>query len=169
MSAPEIAIIGSGINALTAGAMLAKSGKRVALFEREAVAGGCMRSETLAEGVTYDPLATTFVLWVTGAAHAALGADLARHGVEFCATDTPTGVLLPDGRALTYKMDRAANVAAFDAGYPGDGGQLAADLDAFAADADLLFGLMGGDPWSKSTAKLLGKEAWKRKPPDKIS
>ncbi|MYM54055.1 phytoene desaturase family protein [Thalassovita mangrovi] len=164
MSAPEIAIVGSGINALTAGAMLAKSGKRVALFEREAVAGGCMRSETLAEGVTYDPLATTFVLWVTGAAHAALGADLARHGVEFCATGTPTGVLLPDGRALTYKMDRAANVAAFDAGHPGDGGQLAADLDGFAADADLLFGLMGGDPWSKSTAKLLGKEAWKRKP-----
>ncbi|TNE68691.1 MAG: NAD(P)/FAD-dependent oxidoreductase [Rhodobacteraceae bacterium] len=160
----DIAIIGSGINALTAGAMLAKSGKKVALFEREEVAGGCMRTETLAEGVSYDPLATTFVLWVTGAAHGALGEDLARHGVEFCATDTPTGVLLPDGRALTYKMDRAANVAAFNAAHPGDGDQLAADLDAFAADAELLFGLMGGDPWSKSTAKLLTKEAWKRKP-----
>ncbi|WP_417267693.1 phytoene desaturase family protein [Celeribacter baekdonensis] len=160
----DIAIIGTGINALVAGALLAKSGKRVAMFEREAVAGGCMRSETLAEGVTYDPLATTFVLWVTGAAHGALGADLARHGVEFCATDTPTGVLLPDGRALTYKMDRAANMAAFDAVHRGDGAQLGADLDAFAADAELLFGLMGGDPWSKSTAKLLGKEAWKRKP-----
>ncbi|WP_417259600.1 phytoene desaturase family protein [Celeribacter sp.] len=165
MTAPlDIAIIGSGINALTAGAMLAKSGKRVALFEREDVAGGCMRSETLAEGVTYDPLATTFVLWVTGAAHGALGDDLARHGVEFCATDTPTGVLLPDGRALTYTTDRAANVRAFDAVHSGDGAQLAADLDAFGADAELLFGLMGGDPWSKSTAKLLAKETWKRKP-----
>ncbi|SDG06597.1 Phytoene dehydrogenase-related protein [Celeribacter baekdonensis] len=160
----DIAIIGTGINALVAGALLAKSGKRVAMFEREAVAGGCMRSETLAEGVTYDPLATTFVLWVTGAAHGALGADLARHGVEFCATDTPTGVLLPDGRALTYKMDRAVNMAAFDAIHSGDGAQLGADLAAFGADAALLFGLMGGDPWSKSTAKLLGKEAWKRKP-----
>ena len=160
----DVAIIGTGINALTAGAMLTKSGKRVALFEREAVAGGCMRSEELAPGVTHDPLATTFVLWVTGAAHGALGEDLARHGVEFCATDTPTGVLLPDGRALTYKTDRAANVAAFDAAHPGDGHQLAADLDQFAADAELLFGLMGGDPWSKSTAKLLAKQAWKRSP-----
>ncbi|MBU2868410.1 phytoene desaturase family protein [Pacificibacter marinus] len=160
----DIAIIGSGINSLAAGALLSKSGKKVALFERETVAGGCMRSETLAEGVTYDPLATTFVLWVTGGAHAELGADLARHGVEFCATRTPTGVLLPDGRALTYKTDRAANIAAFDAVNAGDGQQLAADLDAFGADAELLFGLMGGDPWSKSTVKLLGKEAWKRKP-----
>ncbi len=165
MTAPiDIAIIGSGINALTAGAMLAKSGKKVALYEREAVAGGCMRSETLAEGVTYDPLATTFVLWVTGAAHGALADNLARHGVEFCATDTPTGVLLPDGRALTYKTDRAANVAAFDAVEAGDGAQLARDLDSFGADAELLFGLMGGDPWSKSTTKLLAKETWKRKP-----
>ncbi|CAN0584112.1 unnamed protein product, partial [Ectocarpus sp. 12 AP-2014] len=110
------------------------------------------------------PLATTFVLWVTGAAHGALAGDLEKHGVEFCATDTPTGVLLPDGRALTYRMDRAANVAAFDAVAPGDGAQLAADLDAFGADAELLFGLMGGDPWSRATAKLLGKEAWKRTP-----
>jgi phytoene dehydrogenase-like protein len=164
MTSTDIAIIGSGINALVAGAMLAKSGKRVVVFEREAVAGGCMRSEELAEGVTYDPLATTFVLWVTGAAHAALGADLARHGVEFCATDTPTGVLLPDGRALVYKMDRAENTAAFNAVNAGDGTQLAADLDAFGGDAGLLFGLMGGDPWSKSTAALLAKEGWRRKP-----
>ncbi|MEY8839039.1 phytoene desaturase family protein [Cribrihabitans sp. XS_ASV171] len=161
---PDVAIVGSGINALAAAAMLAKSGKRVAVFEREEVAGGCMRTETLAEGVTYDPLATTFVLWVTGAAHGALGEDLARHGVEFCATDTPTGVLLPDGRALTYTTDRARNVTAFDAAHEGDGQRLSADLDAFGADADLLFGLMSGDPWSRPTAKMMGREAWKRTP-----
>ncbi|WP_428929375.1 phytoene desaturase family protein [Marinibacterium sp. SX1] len=160
----DVAIIGTGINALTAGAMLARSGKRVVLFEREEVAGGCMRTEELAPGAVHDPLATTFVLWVTGAAHGALGEDLARHGVEFLATDTPTGVLLPDGRALTYSTDRARNVAAFDAAHPGDGAQLAADLDAFAGNAGLLFGLMGGDPWSKGTARLLGKEAWARGP-----
>lgn len=163
-TAPDIAIVGSGINALTAGAMLAKSGKRVALFEQADEPGGCMRTEPLAEGAVYDPLAATFVLWVTGGAHGVLGEDLARHGVEFCTTDTPTGVLLPDGRALTYRMDRAANVAAFDAAAPGDGAQLAADLDAFGANANLIFGLMGGDPWSKSTAKLLAREAWQRKP-----
>ncbi|WP_158972084.1 phytoene desaturase family protein [Chachezhania sediminis] len=161
-SAYDVAIVGSGINALTAGAMLAKAGKKVAVFEREAAAGGCMRTEDLGEGVVIDPLATTFVLWVTGAGHGALAGDLARHGVEFCATDTPTGVLLPDGRALVYKMDRAANVAAFDAEAAGDGAQLAADLDGFGAKANLMFGLMGGDPWSRGTAKLLAKEGWSR-------
>ncbi|MFY1708927.1 phytoene desaturase family protein [Tritonibacter scottomollicae] len=160
----DVAIIGSGINALTSGALLAKAGKRVVLLERESVAGGCMRTEPLVDGVLHDPLATTLVLWVTGAAHAALGDDLTRHGVEFCATQTPTGVLLPDGQALVYQMDRAANVAAFNAAAAGDGDQLSADLDAFGGKAELLFGLMGGDPWSRATAKLLGKEAWKRGP-----
>ncbi|WP_116085401.1 NAD(P)/FAD-dependent oxidoreductase [Tropicimonas sp. IMCC34011] len=162
MSSRPYAIVGSGINALVAGALLAKAGKPVVVFEREAVAGGCMRTETLAEGYTYDPLATTFVLWVTGGAHEKLGEDLARHGVEFCATDTPTGVLRPDGSAQVYKMDRAANVAAFNEVAPGDGDRLAADLDGFAEDASLIFGLMGGDPWSSKTARMIGKEAWSR-------
>ena len=37
---PDHVIIGSGINALVAGAMLALKGDRVLLLEREAVAGG---------------------------------------------------------------------------------------------------------------------------------
>lgn len=158
----DFAIVGSGINALTAGALLAKAGKRVALYEREAVAGGCIRTEELAPGFTCDPLATTFVLWVTGGAHAELADDLTRHGLEFCATSTPTGVLLPDGRALTLTMDRAANITAFNAVAAGDGDRLNKDLTAFAGDADLMFGLMGGDPWSRPTAKLLARQAWKR-------
>ncbi|KZL05047.1 zeta-carotene-forming phytoene desaturase [Pseudovibrio axinellae] len=164
MTALDYAIVGSGINALAAGAVLAKAGKKVALFEREAVAGGCVRTEELAPGYLYDPLATTFVLWVTGGAHAKLAGDLERHGVEFCTTQTPTGALLPNGKALTYSTDRATNVAAFNAASAGDGDRLSSDLDAFAQDADLLFGLMGGDPWSLQTASMLGKQAWKRGP-----
>ncbi len=38
-------IIGSGINGLVAAAMLAIKGDRVLVLEREAVAGGCMRTE----------------------------------------------------------------------------------------------------------------------------
>ncbi|WP_288947828.1 NAD(P)/FAD-dependent oxidoreductase [uncultured Paracoccus sp.] len=164
MTSCDIAIIGSGINALTAGAMLAKSGRRVALFERAPVAGGCIRTEELAPGYLHDPLATTFVLWVTGGAHGALAPDLASHGVEFLTTETPTGVLLPDGRSLGWSMDRAANIAAFNAAHSGDGDQLGRDLDGFAAKAELLFGLMGGDPWSRQTALLLGRETWRRRP-----
>ena len=54
--------------------------KRVALFEQADDPGGCMRTEPLAEGAVYDPLATTFVLWVTGGAHGVLGEPRARGG-----------------------------------------------------------------------------------------
>lgn len=163
-AALDHAIVGSGINALTAGALLAKAGRRVALFEREDVAGGCIRTGELAPGYTYDPLATTFVLWVTGGAHGRLAGDLERHGVRFRTTDAPTGALLPDGRALVWTTNRAANVAAFDAQAPGDGARLAADLDAFAADAEMMFGLMAGNPWSRGGAAMLSREAWRRGP-----
>ena len=40
-------IVGSGINSLVCGAMLAKKGFRVALLERNDQLGGCIRTEAL--------------------------------------------------------------------------------------------------------------------------
>ena len=74
-------IIGSGINALVAAAMLARKGDRVLVLEREARLGGCMlTAEVTLPGYTHDVMAATFVLFLTSPAHAALSADLARHG-----------------------------------------------------------------------------------------
>ena len=155
-------VVGSGINGLVAAAMLAGQGRRVLVLEREERLGGCIRSDALTlPGFTHDTLAATWVLFVTGPAMAALGPDLARHGLEFANGPIPTGVLRPDGSHLVARTDRDANAAAFDALAPGDGAAHRAELALVEGHADLLFGLLGGRLWSRSTAGLLARAAWK--------
>ncbi|RMD90093.1 MAG: NAD(P)/FAD-dependent oxidoreductase [Alphaproteobacteria bacterium] len=160
----DVAIVGSGINALVAAALLSRRGRRVVVLERADRPGGCMRSEELAPGFVHDVMAATFVLFLTGPAHAELGADLARHGLEFCHTDHPTAVLRPDGSSLVLTTDRAANVAAFEALAAGDGARHRSDVEAVERDAPFLFQLLGGPAWGWPLARLLIREAWRRGP-----
>lgn len=156
-------IVGGGINALVAAALLSGKGGKVLLLERADHLGGCMLStEATLPGFTHDVMAATFVLFLTGPAYGELGADLARHGLEFCYTPHPTAALRPDGTCAVLTMDRAANVAALNALSPGDGDRHAADVGSVEASAPLLFGLLGGQLWSFSTARLLAREAWRR-------
>ncbi len=164
MAAFDHLIIGSGINALVAAAMLSRKGDSVLVIERENRIGGCMftSDEVTLPGFRHDVMAATFVLFLTGPAHEALGEDLKKHGLEFCHTNHPTAVLRPDGSSLVLSTDRAANVAAFNAVHPGDGDQHAADVGAVEADAAFLFALLGQPLWSRQTLTLLAKQAWKR-------
>ena len=160
---PDHVIIGSGINALVAGAMLALKGSRVVLLEREAVAGGCLRTEEITlPGFKHDVMAATWVLFMTSPAGAALGPHLARQGFEYCHTPHPTAVVRPDGSALVLTTDRAANVAGFDALAAGDGAAHARDVGGVEADAPFLFSILGGSLWSWATAKLLLGQVRKR-------
>jgi phytoene dehydrogenase-like protein len=162
---PDHIIVGSGINALVCAALLTAKGRRVLVLERNEQIGGCIRAEeATAPGFIHDVMATTFLLFITSPAFATLGEDLARHGLEFCNTQTPTGVLRPDGSYLIHRMDRAANVAALNAAALGDGDRYGRDLAGVEQDAGLLFGLLGGNLWSAATAKLLAREAWRRGP-----
>ncbi|MBJ3777927.1 phytoene desaturase family protein [Acuticoccus mangrovi] len=163
MNAYHHIIVGAGINALVCAAMLSRK-RRVLVLEREAVAGGTMRTATLAEGFTYDPLATTFVLFMASPAYAALGEALAAEGLTFAKTAHPTGVLMVDGRALALSSDRAANIAAFDALAAGDGVRHGAEMAGIERDADLIFGLFNNRLWSAATLKRLAREAMKRGP-----
>lgn len=156
-------IVGSGINALVCAAMLGGKGHKVTVLERNDRIGGCIRTEAItAPGFIHDVMATTFVLFVTSPAFAALGADLARHGLEFADSQTPTGVLLPDGRHALLSKDRAGNIASFDALAAGDGKTFDAEMQRFGGDAGLVFGLLGGSLWSAATLKLILREAWRR-------
>lgn len=165
MQSPDHIIIGSGINALVAGALLSLSGKRVLLLERNDMAGGCLRTEEITlPGFRHDVMAATWVLFMTSPAGAALGPHLARHGFDYCHTAHPTAVLRPDGSSLVLTTDRAANIKAFDALAAGDGARHAADVGGIEADAPFLFSLLGGDLWSWPTLKLLFSQARKRGP-----
>jgi phytoene dehydrogenase-like protein len=156
MAQADYIIVGSGINALVCAALLGRKGRRVIVLERNDRIGGCIRSEAVtAPGFLHDVMATTFVLFITSPAFAALGADLARHGLAFANADLPTGVLLPDGRHAVLSRTRAANVAAFDALAPGDGAAFERSMAALGRNAGLVFGLLGGQLWSPATLRLL--------------
>ncbi len=163
MAAADHIIVGSGINALVAAALLGRKGHRVLLLERNDRIGGCVRTEAITEpGFIHDVMATTFVLFITSPAYAALAEALGARGVAFAHSKAPTGVLLPDGRSAVLRMDRAANVAAFEALAAGDGAAFAREIDAMGGDFPLIFALLGGRLWSRATAKLLVREAWRR-------
>jgi phytoene dehydrogenase-like protein len=165
MAAADYIIVGSGINGLTCAALLGKKGRRVLVLEREKVAGGCMRTEAAtAPGYIHDVMATTFVLFITSPAFGKLGRDLARHGLDFCHTGNPTGVVLPDGRSLVLSMDRAANQAKLNSLLPGEGDRFRADIGIVDRDAQFLFAMLGGALWTRAIATLLLKEAWRQGP-----
>lgn len=165
MASADYIIVGSGINGLTCAALLGRKGRRVLVLERENVAGGCMRTEPVTTpGYIHDVMATTFVLFITSPAFGKLGADLARHGLDFCHIANPTGVLLPDGRSLVLSMDRATNQARMNAIQAGEGERFRADIDVVDRDAPFLFAMLGGALWTRAIAKLLLREAWLRGP-----
>ena len=160
---PDHVIIGSGINALVAGAMLALKGRRVLLLEREDVPGGCLRTEEITVPCfRHDVMAATWVLFMTSPAGAALGPHLARHGFDYAHTPHPTAVVRPNGEALVLTTDRAKNIAAFNALAAGDGDRHAADVGRIEADAPFLFSLLGGTLWSWPTARLMWGQVRRR-------
>lgn len=162
MQDPDHVIIGSGINGLVAASLLALKGRRVLVLEREPVLGGCMRSEELIPGFLHDPMAATFVLFMTGPAAAALGPHLAKHGFDYCHTPHPTAVLRPDGEALVMTTDRTENIRRFNALAEGDGEAHAAVVQRIEAEAPFLFALLGSPAWGWPMLKLLLGQVRKR-------
>jgi phytoene dehydrogenase-like protein len=163
MAAPDYVIVGSGINALVAAALLGRKGRKVVVVERNDRIGGCIRTEEItAPGFVHDVMATTFVLFITSPAYAELGPELEKRGLALAHSPTPTAVLLPDGRHAILAMDRKANVAAFEQLAPGDGARFDADINRVGANAPFIFALLGGLLWSRSMLKLLAREAWRR-------
>jgi phytoene dehydrogenase-like protein len=163
MAAADYIIVGSGINALVAAALLGRKGRKVLVIERNDRIGGCIRTEEItAPGFVHDVMATTFVLFITSPAYGVLGPELEKHGLTLVHTPTPTAVLLPDGRHAILSMDRKANVAAFEQLAAGDGARFDADIGRVGADAPFLFALLGGSLWSRAMLKTVAREAWRR-------
>lgn len=151
----DAVIVGSGINSLAAGAILAKAGWRVCLLERNDYLGGAVKTAELTEpGFHHDVFSAWHPLWVGGAAHAELGEDLAARGLEYLNTDFPTGSLYPDGSAAFLLRSTDANAEEFDGYAAGDGETWKTTAGAFLANADLSFGLLGTELWSGAGAGL---------------
>jgi phytoene dehydrogenase-like protein len=155
--------VGSGINSLVCAAVLARRGRSVCVLERENVLGGCIRTDALTlPGYLHDTLSVAHPLFLVGPAYAELGQELHAAGLAYGNNDTPTGVLLPDGRHLVLSTSRGTNIARFDALAPGDGAAYQAALQHVEHNAELIFALLGNELWSKPVVKTLAKTAWNK-------
>jgi phytoene dehydrogenase-like protein len=146
----DAVVVGSGVNGLACGALLAQAGWRVCVLERNDWLGGAIKTAELTEpGFRHDVFSAWHPLWVGGAAHAQLADDLARHGLEYLNTDHPTGTLFPDGEAAFLLRTADANAAELDRHHRGDGDAWRRMLDEFLPNADLAFGVLGTELWSR--------------------
>src|SRR5437763_8100275 len=148
-------VVGSGVNGLACAALLAKAGWNVCVLERNEWFGGAIRTAEITEpGFKHDVFSAWHPLWVGGAAHAQLGEDLARHGLEYLNTDFPTGTLYPDGESAFLLRTADENAEEFDRHHAGDGDAWRASLAEFLGNADLAFGVLGTELWSRHAAAL---------------
>jgi phytoene dehydrogenase-like protein len=144
----EAVVVGSGINSLACAALLARAGWSVVVLEREDELGGAVRTAELTEpGYLHDVFSAWHPLWVGGAAHAELGAELAERGLEYLNTDLPTATLFPDGEAAFLLRSTEANAQELGPEWPGV-------VESFAANADLAFGVLGTELWSRDGLRL---------------
>lgn len=162
MDSFDAIIVGSGINSLVCAAMLARRKRRVCVLEREAVLGGCIRTEALtAPGYLHDTLSAAHPLFVTGPAYADLGEALHGFGLAYCKNDTPTGVLLPDGRHLILSTSREKNIASFETLAAGDGQAYQAAMQFVERHSALIFTLLGTELKSWPAARAVATAGWR--------
>lgn len=158
-------IVGSGINSLVAAALLARSGRSVLVLERESILGGCIRTEELTlPGFFHDTLSMAHPGFVAGPAYSHLAQALQEAGLRYCKNDSPTGVLMSDGRHLILNTSRTANSQLFDKLRLGDGQAYVTAMTEIEQHAELIFGLLGTPLWSGSMLKTAAKQAWKQSP-----
>jgi phytoene dehydrogenase-like protein len=144
----DAVVVGSGINSLACAALLARGGWSVRVLEREEETGGCIRTTELTEpGYLHDVFSAWHPLWVGGAAHAELGEELAQRGLDYLNTDYPTATLTPEGEATFLLRSTDANVAELGEEWRGA-------VESFLPNADLAFGVLGTELWSREGMRL---------------
>jgi phytoene dehydrogenase-like protein len=152
----DAVFVGSGHNALITAAYLARAGWSVLVLEKNDRPGGLVRTEELTlPGFKHDVYSAAHPLFVTGAAYAELGAELAARGLEYLNTDLPTGVSMPDGRTAVFPRDVGAAVAEFERLSPGDGAGFGAMMQEFGAYAGDVFSLFNLDLSSGEAQKTI--------------
>ena len=147
----DAVLVGSGVNALACGALLARDGWRVCVLERNDWLGGAIRTAEITEpGYHHDVFSAWHPLWVGGAAHAQLGDDLAARGLEYLNTELPTASAFPDGSASFLLRTAEMNARELGPEWP-------AVLERFFPNADLAFGVLGTELWGTSGLGLATK------------
>lgn len=150
----DAVFVGSGINTLTAAALLAQEGWRCAVFERQDHLGGAIHTTELAPGYRHDLYAISHAMFVGSSAYARLADDLAARGLKYIPCAVPAGGLTADGEAATLTTDPELNIAAFEDAAAGDGVTWRRLRAEHQQVAHLIRGIMSGDLVSRHGVAL---------------
>lgn len=154
----DVVFVGSGINSLAGAALLARAGRRVLVLEREDRLGGAIRTEEITRpGFVHEVFASWHPLFLGSAAYAELKDELHARGLEYLNTDLPTGSLFPDGESAFLTTSHEANVAELERLALGDGAAWDRTVGSFMPNADLAFGVLGTELWSRDGLGLAFK------------
>jgi phytoene dehydrogenase-like protein len=155
LSEHDAVLVGSGINSLVAGAMLARAGWDVCILERNDWLGGAIKTAEITKpGFHHDVFSGWHPLFLGSAAYAELGDELHAEGLEYLNTDLPTATAFPDGESAFLSTSQEANVAEMDRLHGGDGAAWKRTVEEFLPNADLAFGVMGTELWSPAGLAL---------------
>jgi phytoene dehydrogenase-like protein len=125
------------------------------VLERESELGGAIKTAELTEpGHLHDVFSAWHPLWVGGPAHAELADELAARGLEYLNTELPTATAYPDGGAAFLTTNADANAAEH-----GEAWREA--MGSVGAQAELVFGVLGTELWSRAGAGL-GVKAYRQ-------
>ena len=154
----NVVFVGSGINSLVGGALLARAGRRVLVLERNDYLGGAIKTAEITEpGFLHEVFASWHPLFVGSSAYAELADDLQARGVEYLNTESPTASVFPDGTSAFLGTSHEANVQEFERHAPGDGEAWRRVVAEFMPNADLAFGVLGAELWSRAGLGLVLK------------
>ena len=136
-------------------ALLCKKGNKVLVLERNDRPGVCIRTDEItAPGFIHDVLSSWHPLFVTSPGYAELKEDLEKYGLEYCNSDSPTAVVLPDHSAFILKNSRHENISNMNALADGDGDRYGAAMAELEKGLGLTFTLLGSELWRWSTLKV---------------
>jgi phytoene dehydrogenase-like protein len=156
-------LVGAGHNSLACAAHLALKGWKIAVFERNAVIGGAVRTrEFTLPGFRHDFGAMNLSLFAGSAFHRKYANELKTHGLEFAPVADCFASAFPDGRWFGVSVDlekTTARIAAFSAADAETWRQLVA---AFPGEAEHLFRLLGS-PMSMRSLAGTAWNAWRKK------
>lgn len=149
-----MAIVGSGINALVCGALLARAGLGVVVLEQADELGGAIRSAELTlPGFVHDVFSAWHPLFVVSEAYAALGSELAGQGLRYATAPGVTATATPEGGAVVMSRSQEETAAELERQGPGEGRRFVADRQSFDAVAPWVMGLLADEVVSRTTLR----------------